>query len=289
MANLKDIRKRILSVKSTEKITRAMKMVAAAKLRRAQEAIINTRPYARRIDALIKGQTEALEGYMHPLMLPREEVKAVALLIISSDRGLCGGFNANLFRTLAREIPERWPDTEVNLYLIGRKASDYYRSRPVKIIHRFTEVYTSGARFEEADAVTHHLTRDLEDGKADELWVLYNEFKSAMSQKVALEKLAPITPDEEVEAEIQVDYKYEPDRKGILDELVPQHLSIQIYRCLLESLASEHGARMTAMEGATKNAGEMIDKLTLQYNRARQAAITKELMEIIGGAEALKA
>ncbi|RJO65161.1 MAG: ATP synthase F1 subunit gamma [Myxococcales bacterium] len=287
MPSLKHIRKRIGSVRNTQKITKAMKMIAAAKLRRAQDAILNTRPYARRIDGLIKGLTEGADEYMDPLMVPREQVKAVALLIVTSDKGLCGGFNANILRRADRAIREEWPDREVRLWLIGRKAIEYYRRRQANVAKTFPELYHHNL-FEEADIVADGLVRGFRDGEVDEVWTLYNEFKSVITQKVTIEKLVPIAPSEEAQAVAHHEYKYEPDRHAILDELAPEHVSIQIYRCLLESQASEQSARMNAMDGATRNAGEMIDRLTLQYNRARQAAITKELMEIIGGAEALK-
>jgi F-type H+-transporting ATPase subunit gamma len=288
MANLKDIRKRINSVKNTQKITKAMKMVAAAKLRRAQEAIMNTRPYARRIDGLIKGLTEVLDGYMHPMMTPHERMERVGLLVLTSDRGMAGPFNTNILRRTTLALAEDFAGKDVSLYLVGRKANDYLKRRPVKIEAYFNEVFHKDhSLFEEADAISDRLTRDFLDDKLDQVWVVYNEFKSAISQTVILEKLVPIQPDEDAEPTLH-DYVYEPGRKAILDKLAPQHLSIQLYRCLQESLASEQGARMSAMEGATRSAGEMIDKLTLKYNRARQAAITKELMEIIGGAEALK-
>lgn len=290
MPSLKEIRKRIGSVKNTQKITKAMKMVAAAKLRRAQESILNTRPYAKRIDGLIKDLSGVMmDEIMHPLMIEREEVKRVALLVITSDKGMCGAFNSNILRKASSTLANEWKDLEVDLSLVGRKAIDFYKRKNVKPAHIFNEVYLKGrSQFEESDDIANLLVKDFTDGKVDEVWVLYNEFKSAISQDIVLEKLVPIVPDDQAETKGINDYIYEPDRKEILDDLVPQHLSIQIYRCLLESQASEHGARMTAMEGATKNAGEMIDKLTMQFNRARQAAITKELMEIIGGAEALK-
>ena len=289
MPSLKHIRKRIISVRNTQKITRAMKMVAAAKLRRAQEAILNARPYARRIDGLIKGLTEVMDDeYMHPLMVPREEVKRLSMLVITSDKGLCGAFNANILRKVKRTLDERWEDFKVDLALVGRKAIDFYKNKDFNVVHSFPETYQH-VLFEEADEIANTLVDDFLRTRVDEVWVLYNEFKSVIAQKVVLEKLVPIVPAEEAATSRHHDYTYEPDRREILDDLVPQHLSIQLYRCLLESSASEHGARMTAMEGATRNAGDMIDKLTLQYNRARQAAITKELMEIIGGAEALKA
>jgi len=289
MPSLKHIRKRITSVRNTQKITKAMKMVAAANLRRSQDAIMNTRPYARRIDGLIKGLCEVLDEYMHPLMVPHDEVKKVALLVITSDKGLCGAFNSNILRTANRVLREDWQNRQVELSLIGRKSFEYFKRRPQFVVtHQFPEIFHKGHEiFEEADAVAGQLVADFKEGRVDEVWVLYNEFKSAISQKVTLERLVPIRPDDEAESHVPHDYSYEPKREEILDALVPQHLSIQIYRCLLESLASEYGARMSAMEGATRNAGEMIDRLTLQYNRVRQAAITKELMEIIGGAEAL--
>jgi len=290
MPSLKEIRKRIGSVKNTQKITKAMKMVAAAKLRRAQEAIINTRPYARRIDGLIKDLSDVMMNeFMHPLMIERDETKRVALLVITSDKGMCGAFNSNIIRKATSTLNETWQNLEVDLSLVGRKAIDSYKRNKVTPAHTFEEVYLKGrSQFEESDAIAETLVKDFTDGKVDEVWVLYNEFKSAISQDVVLEKLVPIVPKKDAETREPKDYIYEPDRKQILEDLVPQHLSIQIYRCLLESQASEHGARMTAMEGATTNAGEMIEKLTMQFNRARQAAITAELMEIISGAEALK-
>lgn len=288
MPSLKDIRKRIGSVRNTQKITKAMKMVAAAKLRRAQSAILATRPYARRIDGLIKGLANCSEDTPHPLMVPREEVKRVAVLAITSDKGLCGGFNANILRTVDAAIAERFAGKTVELSLIGRKAIEFYKTKPRYTVHKtYPELYHH-TLFEEGDGVARDLVARFLSGEIDEVYVLYNEFKSAISQKVQLERLVPITPDEAAQTLERHDYTFEPDQAGILAELVPEHLSIQIYRCLLESQASEFGARMTAMEGATRNAGDMIDRLTLKYNRARQAAITKELMEIISGAEALK-
>ena len=287
MANLKAIRKRIASVKGTQKITRAMKMIAAAKLRKAQDAIIRTRPYARHIGSLFKSLSEISQGWSHPLMYAHGDIKHVRLFILTSDKGMCGGFNTNIIRLAERTIRElKEQGMEVSLAVGGRKAYDYFNRRPTPIAHFFKDIFR-GDTFQSAEHAAELLSQDFLEGRCDEVMVIYNEFKSAISQKVTVERLLPIALLDEGQMLDLHDYVYEPDREKILTELVPQDLAIQVYRCVLESNAAEFGARMTAMEGATKNAKEMIDKLTLLFNRARQAAITKEMLEIVGGAEAL--
>ena len=289
MPSLKTIRRRIASVKNTRKITSAMKMVAASRLRKAQSAILELRPYA--IDThevLSSVARRAGEAEVHPL-LARREPKEVMLVVITSDRGLCGGFNANINRAAEAYLKSSEHEHEhITLATIGRKGRDYFRRRDVPIRHEFTKVFDDlryAKAAEIARVVIESYTKPAAD--LDAAYLVYNEFKSAMSQKVIVEQLLPITPLPTSDDETAVDFIYEPSKKDLLDRLLPMYVEVELYRALLESQASEHGARMTAMDAASKNANDLIDRLTLDYNRARQAAITKELMEIIAGAEAL--
>jgi F-type H+-transporting ATPase subunit gamma len=288
MPSLKAIRRRIVSVKNTQKITKAMKAVAAARLRKAQEAIIALRPYAQKLDQVIAevAARRPPDEEVHPLLAVRDEKRVV--VVLTSDRGLAGGFNANINRAADRFLLERKGQMEeIVLSIVGRKGREYFkrRSRPVKHEYMgvFSEVSVERAR-EIATAVVH----DYNEQSLDAVYLVYNEFKSAMSQRVVIEKLLPVQPAKLPESAGQVDYKFEPSRRELLDHLLPLNVETQIYRSILESIASEFGARMTAMDNATNNAVDMIGRLTLEFNRARQAAITKELMEIVGGAEALK-
>ncbi len=289
MANLKDIRKRIGSVKNTQKITRAMKMVAAAKLRRAQQNILDLRPYAiKTMDVLSGVAARAGEDEEIHSLLARREPKNVMLVVLTSDRGLAGAFNASINKAAHKF----WKELEgegktVTFSVIGRKGRDYLKRRSADIQKDFTGVFQD-LSMDRAGEIGRYIVDAYGRRDLDAVYVIYNEFKSAISQDVVVEQLLPITPMEVEEDETAVDYIYEPDKQALLDVLLPMYVEIEVYRALLESVASEHGARMTAMDAATNNAKDMIDKLTLQFNRARQAAITKELMEIIGGAEALK-
>ncbi len=292
MPSLKAIRTRIASVKSTQKITRAMKLVAAARLRRAQDAMTAARPYARRLgeviaDVAARAQSESGDDPPHPL-LGRRDLKKVRMLVVSSDRGLAGGYNSNLLRKTERFIvdeSEKYP--HIDLALIGRKAKEHFKRRKAKVAAEHVGV-SSETALSRARELALSLARDFLAGEIDAVFVVYNEFKSAISQTVAIEPLLPIKPAELAANEGRIDFEYEPSKRELLDALVPLYLEIELYRVLLEAIASEFGARMSAMDSATKNAKEMIGSLTLQFNRARQAAITKELMEIVGGAEALK-
>ena len=294
MPSLKAIRNRIASVKSTQKITRAMKLVAAARLRRAQDAIVGARPYADALwEAIIEVAVRA-GPESHPLLDPRPPER-VAVIALTSDRGLAGGFNANIFRAVQRFADEKTkggPVRELSLEVVGKKGRDYFRRRTLKIRHEFP-----GASGDTAEARARELAltavQAFRDGQVDAVYLAYNEFKSAIQQRVQVEQLLPVVPEpgETTKADAaggRIDFLYEPDKQQLLDALLPLYVQSQLYRALLESIASEFGARMTAMESATKNAKEAIARYTLQYNRARQAAITKELMEIVGGAEALK-
>ncbi len=288
MANLKAIKKRIGSVKNTQKITRAMKMVAAARLRRAQQAITEMRPYAvKTMDALSAVAARAGDDEeVHPL-LARRDPKEVLYVVLTSDRGLAGAFNANINKAAYKAWKEDEADgKQVTFALIGRKGRDYFRRRGAHIDREFMEVFEN-LSIEKAGEIGRYVVDRYTSDNLDAAYLVYNEFKSAIAQEVVVEPILPITPME-VPADLSGDFIYEPDKRALLDRLLPMYMEVEVYRALLESVASEHGARMTAMDAATGNAKDMIGRLTLEYNRARQAAITKELMEIIGGAEALK-
>jgi F-type H+-transporting ATPase subunit gamma len=319
MPSLKAIRKRISSVKSTQKITRAMKMVAAARLRRAQMRITELRPFAQKTGEVLRSVAARVdEGEkIHPLLARREE-KEVMLVVISSDRGLAGGFNSQVNRQAERSMKELQAEGKhVVLVTIGKKARDYFRRRGAEIVlelpgvnekidiaktddiaAQLIDLYLAEKskskvpeegyieKYEETPG--EQLEGEGVGGKLDAIYIVYNEFKSAMTQRVSIERLLPIAEAGESDGGASLDFLYEPHRKALLDNLIPLYVQITVFRSLLESVASEHGARMTAMDAATNNAKDMISKLTLVYNRARQAAITKELMEIIGGSEALK-
>jgi F-type H+-transporting ATPase subunit gamma len=298
--SLKAIRKRITTVKSTQKITRAMKMVAGARLARAQARILALRPYAQKTQEVLVGLAARPsadgdgEGVreqipVHPYLTERPENR-VAFLVLTSDRGLCGAFNANINKAAERAWRERSAaGQEVQIYTLGRKGRDYLRRRQAPVVHDFPNIWAN-LDLDTARAVAATVVPRLLRDEIDAIYLVYNEFKSAMSQKVVVEPLLPLRRSEETaeKQEAQVEYIFEPNRAALLDRLVPMYVETSILRALLESMASEFGARMTAMDSATKNAKEAIERLTLTYNRARQAAITKELMEIIGGAEALK-
>src|SRR5690349_15134933 len=287
--NLKIIRKRIASVKNTQKITRAMKLVAAARLGRAQENITRMRPYALSTLKLLSSLAARVgdDEELHPLLARREE-KNILLIVLTSDRGLAGSFNASVSKAAFKFYQEQTAKgANVTVGAIGRKGRDFLRRRGAPSKHAFSNIY-EGLNYDKANEIGQVVTSEYASHDLDACYLIYNEFKSAITQKVVIEKLLPIEPMKVAENETAIDYIYEPDKRTILEALLPLYVNVEIYRALLESVASEHGARMTAMDNATRNAKDMIARLTLQANRARQAAITTELMEIIGGAEALK-
>ena len=290
MPSLRDIRNRIGSVKSTRQITKAMKMVAAAKLRRAQDAILKTRPYAQLLDQTltrIAARAAAEEVVAHPLLAPRVQ-RTAEVVVVTSDRGLAGGFNSNIARRTQRFLTESSDRFEgIQLTTIGKKGRDFFRARKLEVRKDFTGVHAD-LRYEKAEAIAAEFTQRYLAGEVDAVFLAYNEFKSAIAQKPVVVQLLPIETASAAQAPVGIDFKYEPSREALLADLLPRQIAMQVWRALLESAASEHGARMSAMESATKNAEEMIAALTLQYNRARQAYVTKELMEIVSGAEALK-
>ncbi len=296
MASLRTIRTRIRSVRNTQKITKAMKMVAAAKLRRAQDAVLRARPYAQLIDEMLASLARARADAdlpPHPLMAVRPP-RRVEVVLMTSDRGLCGGFNSNIIRRGQRFLVEEGARFErIQFSTVGRRGRDFARKRGIETRKDYVGFF-GRLRYAQAREVAHDLIQAYETDELDAVYLLYNEFKSAIVQQISLVQLLPLQPRATAQrgpgekGSIAAEHLYEPSRPEVLQALIPRFLAMQIWRALLESEASEHGARMTAMDSATKNASEMIGRLTLDYNRARQAAITKELMEIVSGAEALK-
>ena len=333
MATLRELRKRLKAVKSTEKITKAMKMVAASKLRKAQDAITQARPYAMRMADVLQHLVSRADLHAHPLLAARKPHR-IELMVLTSDRGLCGSFNSNIIRTAERYLKEHGEEyDEIRLSSIGKKARDHFQRKGHDIYANYEGVF-GDMRYERASNIATDLSSRFRSGEVDAVYLLYNEFKSAISQAVVLQQLLPIlpledwqedpnvrvgelaaisgdvravagrtetdvempteepptwTPSEELEVHHDgFEHLYEPNRGAVLDTLLPEALPVQVWRALLESTAAEHGARMSAMDAASRNAKEMIDKLVLRINRARQATITTELMEIVSGAEALK-
>ena len=288
MPSLIDIRRRIRAVKSTQQITKAMKMVAAANLRRSQERIMNARPMARQIARVLGDVAARVDPSVHPLLRqPAEDEARTALMIVmTADKGMCGSFNASIIRAASAHIVEH-PDEEITLGVVGRRGRDYFARRNYPI--RFELVnFTRRPEYDHARAIAKEAIAAFTGGEANQVVLAYNEFKSVLQQRIVIAPLLPIqkTRFDPGDPTASVDYLYEPSPEMILARLVPRHLEFQVYRILLESNAAENAARMTAMDAASKNAGEMIDSLTLTYNRARQARITKELIEVVSGAAA---
>ncbi len=281
MPALIDIRRRIRSTKSTQQITKAMKMVSAAKLRRAQEAMFAARPYARKMMEVLNSLATRAHPEAHPLLGERE-VRRLLLVVVTTDKGLCGGFNSNILRT-AQRFREENAGAELELVVVGRKARDFFRRRHASIRSEYVGVFQP-LRYGAAQGLARELIEAYQDGSCDRVVVLFNEFKSVIQQRVVIEQLLPIRRLELEPHEPAQDYVYEPTPASIFDELLPKHVEVQVWRALLESTAAEHGARMAAMDAATRNADEMIDRLTLYMNKVRQAGITKEIIEVVSGA-----
>jgi F-type H+-transporting ATPase subunit gamma len=288
MPSLLDIRRRIRAVRSTQQITKAMKMVAASKLRRSQERVLNARPFAQQALRLMESLAIRVDQTQHPLLDPRETPKAggkVMVVVITADRGLCGSFNSNIVKNAGAFILEH-PEREVALGLLGRKGRDFFVRRGFEVRYEHVNLFAK-LSFEDAQALGEAVVAEFVDGRVDAAYVIYNEFKSVMQQRVVIERLLPLARLEEANTEAPVEYLYEPGPQEIFDRILPRFVEFQIYRALLESAAAEHAARMTAMDAATKNASEMIDNLTLNMNKVRQAAITREIIEVVSGAGAL--
>lgn len=297
MPNLQDLRRRVRAVKNMQQITKAMKMVAAARLRRAQERVVAARPYKQKMTQILSDAARRAPDYKDPLLTghDRENVlgERVVLALITADKGLCGGFNTNLIKA-ANEFLRDHAGSEIELVLIGRKGYDFFRRRPVKIRHEHIGITGSGkVNSSDAIVIAQKLINDFksEEDRVDRVYLLYNEFKSALVQRPVVEQILPVGRIEEeakdAPAENLIDYIYEQPAEEIFGELLPRVVENQVYHALLESVASELGSRMTAMDSASKNASEVIDKLTLLMNRVRQAKITREIIEVVSGAEAL--
>lgn len=293
MASLKEVRSRIQSVSSTQQITKAMKMVAAAKLRRAQDNIIRMRPYAQRLNAILTNLTRNADDDIVSEYGVAREVRKVLVIAITSDRGLAGAFNSNVFKGVNAAIAARYgnlPAASISVMAIGKKAHDYYGRRG-QVVGDYTHVFTK-LSFETVRAAAEVAMDGFRTGTYDEVVMVYNEFRNVATQIIRTQQLLPLVQEEApatATPESNVDYLFEPSKEEIVQTLIPQSIKIQLYKAVLESNASEHGARMTAMDKATDNAGELLKALKLTYNRTRQAAITTEILEIVGGAEALSA
>lgn len=281
MANVRDIRRRIRSAKSIQQITRAMKFVSAARLRKAQERVIAARPYARQMLAVLNSLATRVPEQTHPLLARRGDDK-IELVLITADRGLCGAYNTNLIRK-AMEFLAEHAHYRVDLNILGKRGRDFFRRRPFAIRHEAINVLQKPS-FADAAAIAKDLIEEFERGEKDQVWIVYNEFKSVVQQRVIVEPLLPIQRLEHPDEASRLEYLYDEPPKKIFDNLLPRHVEAQVFRALLEAAAAEQGARMTAMEAATNNASEMIENLTLYANKVRQAGITKELIEVVSGA-----
>ena len=288
MPSLIDLRRRIRAVKNTEQITKAMKTVSASKLRRAQERIMGARPFAREMQRVLQGLSTGIDVVSHPLFTPPDPGSSAPalLVVITADKGLCGGFNSALLRRATAYVQDA--DNEVALALVGRKGRDFFRRRKIDVRYEEINIFND-LRYSHAQAVAEMAIQQFISNQVSSVQLLYNEFKSVIQQDVVVEQLLPIprlTPSED-EIEVLAEYLFEPSADQIFQTLLPRHVEVQIFRALLESAAAEHAARMTAMDAATRNAGEMIDSLTLHMNKVRQATITRELIEVVSGAQTL--
>jgi F-type H+-transporting ATPase subunit gamma len=293
MPNLKDLKTRISSVKSTKKITSAMKMVAASKLRRAQELAESSRVYAESLSLILSSLSGGSKDNsdLPEVLVGRANPKVALLIINSSDRGLCGGFNSTLFRSAVAWIKDKKSkNIEVKLMPIGKKASAFYKRSDLEIIENFEDINSNDRQLEVSENVKNKISELFESQAIDEVSILYNKFVSAIAQEPTFKSLIPLEQFESEEGSEETtnsSFEFEPDKNELLEYLIPRNFMTQVYGCILESSAAEHAARMTSMDNATRNAGDMIDSLTMTYNRTRQAVITKELIEIISGAEAV--
>lgn len=285
MATLRAIRRRIASITNIQQVTNAMRMVATARFRRAQENILAARPYAEKMDTILRHLASRMEEHSHPLLEERE-VKRLCIVVVTADRGLCGSFNSNVIRESVAHI-EKHPNAEVSLICVGRKGRDFFKRRNYNIIDEYVNIFRELNFFHAVNIVTH-VSTIYQREEVDRVDVIYNNFRTAILQQVVIEQLLPIVPLEPEGDELFIDYLYEPSPQEILEAMLQKHLNTQMWKVLLDSNAAEQGARMAAMENATENAKELIDELILERNRARQTMITKEISEIVGGAEALK-
>jgi len=286
MANLKEVKQRINSVISTQQITKAMKMVSAAKLRRAQDKIIQMRPFSQKLTTILNNVSAASEGNTDLVFAEKREVKKVLLVAITSDKGLCRAFNTNVIKATNLTIREQFAGAEVTVMPIGKKAFEFYKKSKFPVIDQYSTLFHN-LSFENVREAANYAMDGFVDGEFDQVVLVFNEFKNVATQIIRAEQFLPLAPVQDEVATTETDYILEPSREFIIEELVPKALRTQFFKAVLESNASEHGARMTAMDKATENAGDLLKELKLMYNRTRQAAITNEILEIVAGAEAL--
>lgn len=292
MANLKEVRIRIGSVNTTQQITKAMKLVAASKLKRAQDRILQMRPYSEKLSEILSNIMSGMEGGSSLAFNTQREVKKVLVVLVTSDKGLAGGFNSNLIKTARRVITDTYPETKkkggITFLTIGKKGYDFFKKdSELKFITDHTS-FMASLSFEGSKVISEGLMKDFVDGKYDVIELVYAKFINAASQHFMIERFLPVAPAQGKASKTKADYIFEPEKEKLLEELVPKILNTQLFKAILDTNASEHGARMVAMEAATNNANELIRSLKIQYNRERQAAITKEILEIVGGAAALE-
>jgi F-type H+-transporting ATPase subunit gamma len=289
MPSLKEVKNRIGSVVSTQQITKAMKMVAAAKLRRSQDRIIQMRPFAKKLSFILQNISSAQAGESSDNWYSKiREEKKILIVAVSSDRGLCGSFNSNVFKGVLRLIQEKYSNQQITILPIGKKALEYFTKRKMEVVQEYSTLI-SNISFEGVSQAAEFMMTGFQTGKYDKIEIVYNEFKNVATQILRTEQFLPVLPPPQADAKTaEVDYIYQPNREEIVTGLIPKSLKVQLFKAVLDSNASENGARMTAMDKATENAGELLKELRLTYNRSRQAAITKEILEIVGGAEALK-
>ncbi|WP_234573115.1 ATP synthase F1 subunit gamma [Rhodohalobacter sp. 614A] len=294
MANLRDIRNRISSIQNTQQITKAMKMVAAAKLRKAQQRMTETRPYSKKMGEVVSRLVSAQQEIQNDLLRKPEEIRKVLLIVVGSDRGLCGGFNNNLFRKVESTISDQYAgfhkNGDLDVITIGKKASGYFKKRNYNVVQSYPGFFDN-LNYEETSAIMKYATDNFVEENYDKVLIAFNEFKTVISQNRLVDEVLPLQTDfieDTDQSSSETDYIYEPDPESILDKLLPVHLNMQLWRAVLESNASEQGARMAAMDNATENAKELEQDLKLEYNQARQSAITTEISEIVSGAAALE-
>jgi F-type H+-transporting ATPase subunit gamma len=289
--SLKEVRVRIESIKSTQQITSAMKLVAASKLRRTQNAILALRPYAAKLQEILSNLSGSLDNTEEAAYTAARPVQKAMLIVVTSNRGLCGPFNSNVIKAARTHIASHYNELNkqgnLDIFCIGKKGADYFKKNKYNVVKINIEIF-DGLSFQKTVEISERLMKQFTEKKYDKIEVIYNQFKNAAVQTLTVEQFLPIIPPEEEESEQAADYIFEPEKSVLVGELIPKSLKIQFYKTILDSFASEHGARMTAMHQATDNAQEILKDLRLSYNKARQAAITKELLEIVSGAEALK-
>ncbi len=291
MASLKEVKNRIVSVISTQQITKAMKMVAAAKLRRSQERITQMRPFAQKLSSILQNLSNAQSDDGDNWYSTVREEKNILIVAVTSDRGLCGSFNSSVFKGVNRLVAEQYESQykagRVTFLAVGKKALEYYTKRKNNVVRDFSTAFLD-LSFDTAASIAEYIMQEFRAGKYDKVEIVYNEFKNVATQILRVEQFLPILPPVLEEKAAEVDYIYQPSQEEIIEGIIPKSLKVQLYKALADSNAAENGARMTAMDKATENAGDLLKELRLTYNRTRQAAITKEILEIVGGAEALK-